>query len=140
MCLFHLSFYEKQWLIFNPHHFKCWPENGIVSHSMKGTLTIYFPANLKTFSHILHLIPVCGIAQDCRSDQFTCDNGECIPGHLQCSGKTECSDGSDEKLCRKCTYYLFFPIYLPISLKIGNISSWPVGYVLKIKRYCWKTI
>ena len=48
-------------------------------------------------------VQVCGIAQECRSDQFTCDNGECIPGHLQCSGKTECSDGSDEKLCRKCT-------------------------------------
>lgn len=45
-------------------------------------------------------VQVCGIAQECRSDQFTCDNGECIPGHLQCSGKTECSDGSDEKLCR----------------------------------------
>ena len=40
---------------------------------------------------------------DCRTDQFRCDNGDCIPGHMQCSGKAECSDGSDEMKCRK--YY-----------------------------------
>ena len=37
----------------------------------------------------------------CRTDQFQCDNGDCIPGHLQCSGKPECDDESDEKLCSK---------------------------------------
>lgn len=37
----------------------------------------------------------------CRTDQFTCDDGTCIPGHLQCSGNPECPDGSDEKMCRK---------------------------------------
>ncbi len=33
--------------------------------------------------------------------QFRCNNGDCIPGHLQCSGQPECKDGSDEKNCRK---------------------------------------
>jgi hypothetical protein len=37
----------------------------------------------------------------CRTDQFQCDSGDCIPGHLQCSGKPECDDESDEKLCSK---------------------------------------
>ena len=37
----------------------------------------------------------------CRTDQFQCDSGQCIPGHLQCSGKPECHDESDEKQCRK---------------------------------------
>lgn len=35
----------------------------------------------------------------CRSDQFRCDDGTCIPGHLQCSGQAECFDHSDEKGC-----------------------------------------
>ena len=63
-------------------------------------------------------VQVCGIAQECRSDQFTCDNGECIPGHLQCSGKTECSDGSDEKLCRKCTFSEKLDSYFWVDLVI----------------------
>ena len=33
--------------------------------------------------------------------QFRCSNGDCIPGHLQCSGQPECKDGSDERNCRK---------------------------------------
>ena len=52
-------------------------------------------------------VQVCGAAHACRSDQFTCDNGECIPGFLQCSGQPECSDGSDEKLCRKSLLFRF---------------------------------
>ena len=43
----------------------------------------------------------CGTKVSCRSDQFACENGECIPGHLQCSGAEECSDGSDERNCRE---------------------------------------
>lgn len=35
----------------------------------------------------------------CRPDQFRCDDGECIPGHLQCSGAAECNDTSDETFC-----------------------------------------
>ena len=51
-------------------------------------------------------VQICGTSQKCRSDQFTCDNGACIPGHLQCSGNPECSDGSDEKMCSKFISFL----------------------------------
>ncbi|XP_065200337.1 very low-density lipoprotein receptor-like isoform X2 [Planococcus citri] len=42
----------------------------------------------------------------CRPDQFSCNNRECIPGHLHCNGQPDCSDGTDELECegvvRKC--------------------------------------
>jgi low-density lipoprotein receptor-related protein 1 (alpha-2-macroglobulin receptor) len=41
----------------------------------------------------------------CRSDQFKCDNGECIPMSWQCDGHSDCADQSDEsKHCqlREC--------------------------------------
>lgn len=40
----------------------------------------------------------------CRADQFQCQNFECIPLHLKCSGQAECRDHSDEDLimCCKC--------------------------------------
>lgn len=37
----------------------------------------------------------------CREDQFQCKDLSCIPGHLMCSGKAECLDGSDEFNCSK---------------------------------------
>ncbi|XP_040568074.1 low-density lipoprotein receptor-related protein 8 isoform X1 [Lepeophtheirus salmonis] len=41
----------------------------------------------------------CGTRNKCRTDQFKCVNGDCIPGHLQCSGAPECIDNSDEENC-----------------------------------------
>ena len=48
-----------------------------------------------------------GVKRFCRTDQFTCDDGTCIPGHLQCSGQPECPDESDEKMCSKYLHYFY---------------------------------
>lgn len=34
---------------------------------------------------------------ECRSDEYTCDNGRCIDQSLQCNGFNPCGDGSDCK-------------------------------------------
>ncbi len=41
----------------------------------------------------------CGTSVECRQDQFRCRSGQCVPGHLQCSGHPECDDKSDEEDC-----------------------------------------
>ena len=56
----------------------------------------------------------------CRTDQFQCDNGACIPGHLQCSGKPECDDESDEQQCRKYYLCLFCKQTLPSDIYNKN--------------------
>lgn len=43
------------------------------------------------------LAPGCNAT--CRTDQFQCRDRACIAGHLQCSGRPECADGSDEVNC-----------------------------------------
>ena len=52
--------------------------------------------------------------------EFTCDNGQCIPGHLQCSGKPECNDESDEKQCRK---YFFIINFVDKLLDLYNCNT-----------------
>lgn len=38
----------------------------------------------------------------CKADQFRCvDNGECIPLKWKCDGNEDCTDGSDERKCKK---------------------------------------
>nr|CAD7414196.1 unnamed protein product [Timema cristinae] len=48
---------------------------------------------LLTFREILLLFP-----EPCLPDQFTCDNGHCIPNRWKCDTTPDCDDGSDEPL------------------------------------------
>lgn len=36
----------------------------------------------------------------CPGEAFACQNGQCVaPGNVQCDGRKNCSDGSDEAEC-----------------------------------------
>ncbi|XP_053205274.1 CUB and peptidase domain-containing protein 2-like [Panonychus citri] len=37
----------------------------------------------------------------CSNQEFRCFSGECVPRTLLCNGKYECTDGSDERGCKK---------------------------------------
>uniref|UniRef100_A0A8U8BUY5 Low-density lipoprotein receptor-related protein 2 n=1 Tax=Geospiza parvula TaxID=87175 RepID=A0A8U8BUY5_GEOPR len=39
----------------------------------------------------------------CSSQQFTCSDGQCVPGAYRCDRVQDCSDGTDERGCRE--YY-----------------------------------
>lgn len=50
--------------------------------------------------------------KQCNSDQFQCDNGQCIPKELRCfkgrkTVKLGCADLSHLKQCREYIFYLF---------------------------------
>ena len=46
------------------------------------------------------------IITGCDSDQFTCSNGQCIPGKYYCDNGEDCNDGSDEDC--DCTWLFNF--------------------------------
>ena len=35
----------------------------------------------------------------CLANEFTCNNGQCVPSTARCNGRYECTDGSDESNC-----------------------------------------
>lgn len=45
----------------------------------------------------------------CRSDQFTCNNQDCIPGVWRCDGHPDCLDKSDET--EQCSKFLIAVFY-----------------------------
>ena len=45
------------------------------------------------------------VGTPCSSDQFTCDDGTCIPGYKTCDFVFDCDDSSDEQECP--TFYTF---------------------------------
>lgn len=57
---------------------------------------------------LLSNLPPAG--RTCTSGQFSCSNGACIPGEYRCDRLADCSDGSDERDCRKSSagWFPFF--------------------------------
>jgi len=40
--------------------------------------------------------------RSCQVEEFTCDNGKCLPQQWKCNGVDECGDGTDERHCPSC--------------------------------------
>jgi len=60
------------------------------------------------------------IILDCRrpQDEFSCVAGGCIPKILECDGKKDCVDGSDEAFANCGQYHFFIPYYVINSLMV----------------------
>ena len=44
------------------------------------------------------------LLSSCNDDQFTCDDGTCVPIEFRCDKKQDCMDISDEKECRTIAF------------------------------------
>lgn len=60
-------------------------------------------------SHILFNLAAHDNNHGCRRDEFRCENGPCIPKHLQCDGKVDCPRDSSDEL--DCHYWGHNPPY-----------------------------
>ena len=65
----------------------------------------------------------------CSSDQFTCDDGTCIPGYKTCDFVFDCDDSSDEQECP--TFYTFEDCSIPEDcywdVVDGTGIEWVIG-------------
>lgn len=66
--------------------------NNVVIHKM----SVFLEGNINTqFAHFNHQL----LDHKCSSDEFQCDNGQCVMSSLRCDGDVACLDESDEKDC-----------------------------------------
>lgn len=56
----------------------------------------------------------------CSPDQFTCQEGQCIPAKHRCDHVKDCVDNSDENNC-SMLIYLFNPLYIG---PVNRVTEW----------------
>ena len=71
-----------------------------VSSSMNYT---YYHYHYYYFNQVIYFLVtlVLFINIGCDSNEFTCQNGNCIRDSWKCDGDNDCGDGSDERDCGK---------------------------------------
>ena len=47
----------------------------------------------------IEAMPDADYQKSCNYDQFTCNNGNCVPKSYMCDGDNDCGDRSDEQNC-----------------------------------------
>nr|XP_027218304.1 glycine receptor subunit alpha-2-like [Penaeus vannamei] len=73
----------------------------------------------------------------CESDEFTCNNGNCIPLHEVCDRRAQCTDKSDEL---NCTLVLRPEGYQPSLPPEAPLSEGPLPVILNITIDSFKEI
>uniref|UniRef100_A0A8C5PHU3 EGF-like domain-containing protein n=1 Tax=Leptobrachium leishanense TaxID=445787 RepID=A0A8C5PHU3_9ANUR len=64
-----------------------------------GNLTLHLLEGVNCSVHALESAvchPQLRAKKSCAENEFTCNNGHCVPAHWKCDGEEECPDGSDE--------------------------------------------
>ncbi|XP_063407749.1 low-density lipoprotein receptor-like [Mytilus trossulus] len=64
-----------------------------------------------------------GTALCCSSDQYTCEDGECIPGSWQCDSYVDCSKGEDDMGCTGCDSDRFHCSDFPLCVKWWGVCD-----------------
>ena len=68
----------------------------------------------------------------CSKEEFTCDNGSCVPMSSRCDGKSDCSDEADEAECKAFIQILGYdPFKSPPPM--SNQAKHVVRYSFDIK-------
>ena len=110
------------------------PENfAEISKIKKSRTQKQFP-----FANFLHVFTAW---KQCSSEQFECDNGQCIRLQNHCDTIDDCGDGSDEIDCRR--FYLFFvinfffffePIYTDRNFCDAFITNFKIMLLLRSEK------
>ena len=69
----------------------------------------------------------------CSSTQFRCTNGQCITTSNRCTGIRTCSDGSDERNCRKLVVFPTLCAWILKQLLALYPNSWTYYFSLMLK-------
>ena len=65
------------------------------------TFALVFATNAQNFTSGQNF------TSECENDQFTCENGNCIPKSYECDQYDDCRDESDEKNCTGLSNFLY---------------------------------
>lgn len=68
----------------------------------------------------------------CRTSEFSCENGECIPITQRCDDVVDCKDATDEKECNVIRKPKGYDIMYVPPLRAGEAIPAPIGYHLDV--------